>query len=136
MAVDATLVEGAVANEDHLAILRKVRARSRVLVALGDCAVAGNVTALRNPLGSADTVLNQVYGTGVGARIPGGPDAGRGGEADVVPRLLDRVIPLHQAVPVDLFLPGCPPSADLIHHVLCELVAGRMPDVTGRLRFG
>jgi NAD-reducing hydrogenase small subunit len=38
-------------------------------------------------------------------------------------------------VPVDIFLPGCPPSADLIYNLLDDLLAGRVPDVTGA-RFG
>jgi NAD-reducing hydrogenase small subunit len=37
---------------------------------------------------------------------------------------------------VELFLPGCPPSADLIHFVLTELVAGRTPDLHDQLRYG
>lgn len=59
--VDVTLVEGAIANEDHLEMLHTVRARTRVLAALGDCAITGNVTALRNvwPL---DVVLQTSYG--------------------------------------------------------------------------
>ena len=46
--VDVTLIEGAVANEEQLAMLKKVRARTKILISLGDCAVTGNVTALRN----------------------------------------------------------------------------------------
>ena len=59
--VDVTLVEGAVANEDHFHFIQTVRARSRLLIAFGDCAVTGNVTALRNPLGSALPVLQRGY---------------------------------------------------------------------------
>ncbi|MEM6431773.1 MAG: oxidoreductase, partial [Deinococcota bacterium] len=46
--VDVCLVEGAIANEDNLELVQQVRARSRLVVAFGDCAVTGNVTALRN----------------------------------------------------------------------------------------
>ena len=60
--VDVTLVEGAVANEDNLRMLQRVRERTTTLVAFGDCAVAGNVTALRNPLGDPLTVLTRAYG--------------------------------------------------------------------------
>jgi len=128
-AVDVTLVEGAIANEDHLALIRTVRQHTKLLVALGDCAVTGNVTALRNVFGEAGLVLTHVYGAG-------GPGRRARGADDVVPPLLDRVWPVHQVVDVDLFVPGCPPSADLIHFVLSELLDGRTPDLTGRLRFG
>lgn len=127
--VDVTLVEGAVANHDHLEQIRTVRERTRYLVALGDCAVTGNVTALRNVFPGADSVLTHVYGAG-------GPGRRVAAQDDMVPRLLDRVLPVHQVVDVDLFLPGCPPSADLIHFVLSELLDGRTPDLAARLRFG
>ena len=58
--VDIALVEGAVANEDHLRDIRLIRQRSQILIAFGDCAVTGNVTALRN-LFSLDDVLNRAY---------------------------------------------------------------------------
>ncbi|HET9315645.1 MAG TPA: oxidoreductase [Vicinamibacteria bacterium] len=128
--VDVALVEGAVANEDHLHHARLIRARSRVLVSFGDCAVSGNVTAMRNPLGSAAAVLDRVYRDGALLR-PAVPH-----EPGIVPPLLDRVRPLHEVVPVDFFLPGCPPSADLILHLLDELCEGRMPDLAGRLSYG
>jgi NAD-reducing hydrogenase small subunit len=128
--VDATLVEGAVANEQNLHEIRKIRARSRVLVSFGDCAVTGNVTAMRNPLRRADVVLKRAYieNADVTPRRPSEPG--------IVPALLDRVRPLHEVVAVDVFLPGCPPAADLIHFVLTELVAGRTPDLHDRLKYG
>jgi NAD-reducing hydrogenase small subunit len=49
--VDIALVEGAVSNEDDLAKIKKVRAHTRVLVSLGDCAVTSNVPGMRNPFG-------------------------------------------------------------------------------------
>ncbi|HKI36618.1 MAG TPA: hypothetical protein VKA46_32475 [Gemmataceae bacterium] len=123
--VDVALVEGAVANEENLHVVRKVRARSRVLVSFGDCAVTGNVTALRNPLGVALEVLRPVYGEHI-------PE-----EREIVPVLLDRVQPVHAVVPVDFYLPGCPPDARRIRAVLQDLVEGKSPqlDVTQR-RFG
>jgi len=128
--VDATLVEGAIANEQNLHEIRRIRERTRFLVAFGDCAVTGNVTAMRNPLRRAEAVLKRAYIENVDL-TPRRPS-----EPGIVPALLDRVRPLHEVVPVDLYLPGCPPAADLIHFVLCELVAGRTPDLHDRLRYG
>jgi len=124
--VDVCLVEGAVATDEDTALLALVRSRTRLLVALGDCAVTGNVTAMRDGVGGADAVRARSWSG------PGGvPDREPG-----LPALLDRVFPLHERVHVDLSLPGCPPRADLLHLVLSDLVAGRLPDLEGLLRFG
>jgi NAD-reducing hydrogenase small subunit len=125
--VDVTLVEGAVGSEEDIEKLRQVRERTTTLVAFGDCGVNGNVAAMRNPHG-AEAVLRRVYleNADVQQQIPN----------TNVPALLDRVRPIHEVVAVDLHLPGCPPAADLIFHVLNELCEGRTPDLTGNFRFG
>ena len=128
--VDVTLVEGAVANEDHLRQIKTVRDRSVVLVAFGDCAVTGNVTALRNPFGGAEPVLQSVYADAAAGR------ARPVFEPGIVPALLDKVLTVRECVVVDFYLPGCPPHADLIHHVLTELIAGRRPNLRGDARLG
>jgi NAD-reducing hydrogenase small subunit len=119
--VDVALVEGAVANEENREMIERVRSRTRYLIAFGDCAVTGNVTALRNPLGFALEVLRPVYQDrgDLNARIPG--------DREVVPVLLDKVVPLHAVVPVDFWLPGCPPPAPRIRVVLEALLEGRKP---------
>jgi NAD-reducing hydrogenase small subunit len=125
--VDVTLVEGAVSSEEDLHKIHRIRKNTRVLVALGDCAVTGNVAAMRNAFG-VRAVLDRSYRlTSVPAGSP--PD-------QIVPRLLPRVRPIHEVVHVDLTVPGCPPSAQVIYHVVTELLAGRTPDVTELTRFG
>jgi len=85
------------------------------------------VTALRN-LFSLEDVLNRSYrDTDVVIGMPTGND--------IIPRLLDRVLRIHDVVPVDYFLPGCPPSADAIFAFVTDLLAGRTPPVEGR-KFG
>ena len=126
-AVDVTCVEGAVSSHDDERLVRLVRARTRLLVAIGDCAVTGNVPALRNSLG-ADRMLQSVY---VDRPVlhPGVP-------RQDLPRLHERVLPLHAVVRVDLFLPGCPPPAGTIHAALVALCGGHRPDPPLASRFG
>ena len=130
--VDLALVEGAVANRDHLRLIRQVRERSRLLVSFGDCAITGNVTALRNPLGPPEPILQLVYAerADLGGQLPRAPG--------IVPELLERVEPVHAVVPVDLYLPGCPPPAARIRAVLESLLAGESLAMAGRamLKFG
>jgi NAD-reducing hydrogenase small subunit len=45
-------------------------------------------------------------------------------------------MPLHEVVRVDVYLPGCPPSADNIFFAISELLEGRMPDMNPTTRFG
>jgi NAD-reducing hydrogenase small subunit len=54
----------------------------------------------------------------------------------IVPRLLKKVRPLHELVPVDVFVPGCPPSADTIFNVISELLLGHVPETVAGARFG
>lgn len=125
--VDITLIEGAVSSEEDLAKIKRIRARTKLLVSLGDCAVTGNVPSLRNSIG-AEPVLRRAYQdpTLFNPHLPG-PD---------VPPLLSVVRPVHTVVKVDVFIPGCPPSANTIYYALTELLAGRMPDLSDKTRFG
>jgi NAD-reducing hydrogenase small subunit len=126
--VDVTLIEGAVANEEQLAMLKEVRGKTKVLISLGDCAVTGNVTALRNVLKNSDkAVLEMAFvdTSEVNPRVPTG-----------VPKLLRKVLPLHEVVKVDYYIPGCPPPAELINYVITELLCGRVPNMEGRSKYG
>ncbi len=125
--VDVTLVEGAVSSQEDLKKIQTVRKRSRMVVALGDCAVTSNVPAMRNPI-PVKKILDRVYIEGVQAqpRIP----------SEGVPQLLRQAVPVHDAVKVDLHVPGCPPPADAILFVVSELLAGRKPDLGSMLKFG
>jgi NAD-reducing hydrogenase small subunit len=116
--VDVTLVEGAVSSSEDAARLRTIRARSRILVALGDCANTGNVPAMRNTI-PVQRLLQQVYVEGA--------DEGRVVPGNGVPPLLPQARPLHEFVKVDLHLPGCPPPPHAIVAVLADLLQGRAP---------
>ena len=124
---DVTLVEGAVSSEEDYHKIQKVRAHTKILVSLGDCAVTANVPGMRNPF-KVEDVLNRAYleNAATNQQIP----------VEVIPPLRKTSVPVHHVVDVDVFVPGCPPSADTIFYVLTELLAGRKPVMAGKTRFG
>lgn len=125
--VDIALVEGAVASVDDEKKIRKIRAHTKTLVAMGDCAVAGNVPSMRNPIGPK-AILDRAFLENASAQpqIP----------CVVVPQLLPVVRPIHEFVKVDVFLPGCPPSAATFYSALTALVTGAPLDIPALTRFG
>ena len=125
--VDVVLVEGAVSSEEDLERIQKIRQRTRILVSLGDCAVTSNVPSMRNRFPVA-AVEQRAYieNAQLNQQVP----------RQVIPVLLPKARPVHEFVTVDVFVPGCPPSADTIYFVLMELLAGRVPDLTNKTRFG
>jgi NAD-reducing hydrogenase small subunit len=126
--VAVSLIVGAVANEEQETMLKVAREKTSILISLGDCAVDGNVPALRNAWKDSDkAVLEMAFidTSEVNPQIP-----------TEVPKLLQKVHPLHDIVKVDYYIPGCPPSASLINYVVTELLAGRTPNMEGRTKYG
>jgi NAD-reducing hydrogenase small subunit len=126
--VAVTLIEGAVNTEDDLEMLKKARDRTKILVSLGDCAVTGNVTALRNAQTvGAEGILKRAYveTADVNPQIP-----------TQVPKHTQDAYRLHDVVKVDYFIPGCPPNAGLIYYMLTELLAGRTPQMENKSKYG
>jgi len=131
--VDVCLIEGALCNEENVEWLQTIRRRTRTIVAFGDCAVTGNVPTMRNALGLDNdvNVLERAY------RACADDNPGIPHEDGIVPRLLKRVMPLHEAVHVDLFLPGCPPPAERIKSLLLQVLDGKVPVLEGAdIKFG
>jgi len=124
---DVGIIEGAVSNEHDLHRAREMRRCCKFLVSLGDCAVTGNVPAMRNVF-ELGACFDRAYHENTDLK-PVTPDTD-------VPPLLDKVRPVHQVVDVDIYVPGCPPPADAIYFVLTELIAGRTPDPLAVTRFG
>jgi len=131
--VDLCLIEGAICNEDNLELLHKIRQRTKVLVSFGDCAVTANVPAIRNQLGvgNEESVLQRAYieNAQFNRCLPK--------EDGIVPPLLARVMPVHEVVYVEHFLPGCPPSAANIKALVSQILGGTEPHLEGKqIKFG
>lgn len=111
------LIEGSCANEENVHLLRQLRANCDILVSVGECAIQGDIPSMRNTMPLREC-LEEAYCTGPSvykpsARIPDDTE---------LPLLLNRVVPCHEVVKVDWFLPGCPARADAIWAALTALL--------------
>ena len=128
--VDVTLVEGAIANTDNEELALLIRRNSRFVVGFGDCAVTGNVTAMRNPL-SREAVLERSYVqlADVTPQVPR--------DYQTIAELMPQARPLHELITVDAFIHGCPPTADQIWFAVSQLLEGKLPALSHVfLRYG
>ncbi len=116
---DIGIVSGAVANEEHVEVLEKMRDRCRILIAMGTCATHGGIPALLN-CWTMDEALETIFHTSTTEEVASYPDDG-------VPALLDRVYALDEKVKVDLMVPGCPPNPLHIAGVLTALLKNETP---------
>jgi len=117
---DIGLIEGGCCNSENVEVLKEFRKHCKILVSVGECAIMGGLPALRNGL-SVKECLEEAY--------LNGPTVGLNTDQilpndDELPMILDRVYPCHEIVKIDYYLPGCPPTADLIWNALVALVTG------------
>ncbi len=122
--VEVGILTGAINTTTNEEVAHKMRERCKILVALGDCAVFGGVVAMRNFF-KLDDALQRAYveteSTDAEGKVPQSPELGRP----------TKVRAVHEVVDVDVFVPGCPPEADVIYYVLSELAQGRIPELKG-----
>lgn len=125
--VDVTLVEGAVSSVEDMHKIQQIRQRTNLLVSLGDCAVTSNVPSMRNSV-PVSKLLQRVYVEG--------SDESKVVPSEGVPSLMKHARPVHEFVPVDIYVPGCPPPAKAILGVVTDLLEGRKPEVKPKVKFG
>jgi NAD-reducing hydrogenase small subunit len=123
--VDIGLIEGGCCNSENVENLRSFRKNCKVLVSVGECAIMGGLPALRNGIPVRECLeeayLNSPSVAPEDRIIPNDEE---------IPIVLDKVYPCHEVVKIDHFLPGCPPSADLIWEALTALIEGRPLNLT------
>lgn len=122
-AFDVCLVEGGVCNTDNLEVLRDLRIRSKLLIAVGACALNGGVPALRNGF-SVAACLEEAFHDEMSPRVPDDPE---------LPQLLDKVRPIHEFVRVDFSIPGCPPPPRAFWETLSCIARGEKPAISADL---
>ncbi|WP_329478929.1 hypothetical protein OG558_39610 [Kribbella sp. NBC_01510] len=107
---DVALVEGSITTAADAERIQRIRAESRVLVAIGACATAGGIQALRN-FGDVAEFASVVYA-----------------RPDYIETLATSTA-VADHVRVDFELRGCPIDRRQLLEVLTAFLAGRKPDL-------
>jgi F420-non-reducing hydrogenase small subunit len=130
--LDLTLFNGAVRNSENEHIAELLRRKSKLLVAFGSCAHLGGIPGLAN-LTSREEILTAAYLANPslerGSKTVPLAESGVNGTTLTIPTFYRRVYKLDDIVPVDYYVPGCPPAFDQVKAVLQAVVAGDLPAV-------
>jgi F420-non-reducing hydrogenase small subunit len=130
--VDVCLFNGAIRSSEQEHIAKMLRAKSKVLVSFGSCACFGGIPALANFATRAE-IMERAYieapsNENPNKTLPQTKVSVPEGEL-TLPELYDNVLTLAQVVPVEYFVPGCPPTVDLILKVVNALATNSLPPV-------
>jgi F420-non-reducing hydrogenase small subunit len=126
--IDICLFNGAVRTSDNECLARLLRTKSKVLVAFGSCAHEGGIPGLAN-LNSKEQIFRTAYRETPSTDNPAGvfPQPATevaAGELEL-PEFWNTVKTLDQVVPVDYYIPGCPPQSVQIWAVLKTIIDGK-----------
>jgi F420-non-reducing hydrogenase small subunit len=128
--IDLCLFNGAVRNSEQEEVAKLLREKSKVMIAFGACASFGGIPGLANLTDRAE-ILKTVYleapsNSNEQKTVPLTQTKVAEGELDL-PELFDTVLTLEQVVPVEYFVPGCPPPVDLILKLVDLYATGKLP---------
>lgn len=105
--IDVAIIQGTVVTENDQNLLKTVREKSRILVALGECARTGWIpTWIKKE--DRPKAISYVY------------------SQNYTPKTIDA-LPLKDVVKVDLEIPGCPPTPKAIENFLNSI-----PDILNK----
>lgn len=114
------LITGSVRTEHDVEAAKKMRAACNTLIAFGTCPVYGGPQGAAYPHSSAE-LLETAFRRNPTTQTTAMPAN--------VPKMLDRCYPLDAVVPIDIYIPGCPPHAAYIFEGLTALLRGRTPKI-------
>ncbi len=114
---DVGLISGGVRTEEHKEILQEMRNKCGTLIALGTCAAFGGVPALSNMYPLEET-YDMIFRETKTTEPADTPNQG-------IPPLTDRVYALGELVKIDLTLPGCPTTPEMVAEALTALLEGK-----------
>ncbi len=128
--IDVVFYNGAIRNSEALHIAKVLRKKAKILVAFGTCANLGGVPSLANFHNRQD-IFERVYYTTPSTHneenvTPQPRYQTDEGEVEI-PEFFETVYPLDMVVPVDYYIPGCPPPTKWIVQAALTFLNGELP---------
>jgi F420-non-reducing hydrogenase small subunit len=128
--IDVCLFNGGIRNAEGERIARLLRRKSKVMVAYGSCACEGCIPALIN-LYSREAMFERVYLEAQSVDnpqkiVPQTETEVPEGEIEL-PKMYQQVYSLKDIVPVEYFIPGCPPVPDMTWAAINAIITGQLP---------
>ena len=125
--IDITLFNGAIRNSENEHLARLLRQKSKILIAYGSCAHLGGIPGLANFF-NKELIFARVYNETESTLNPGKvmplTDQRLEGMHLRLPEFYQDVFTLNDIVPVDYFMPGCPPQSERLVEVLEAVFSG------------
>jgi F420-non-reducing hydrogenase small subunit len=125
-----SVVNGHVRNSEQEEIAKLLREKSQLILAFGACACFGGTPGLAN-LTTKEDIFNWVYRDAPTIVNPKGnyPQTTTivNGKKLTLPEFYSRVYALSDVIPVDYYLPGCPPPPHLIMAALSAVLENKLP---------
>jgi F420-non-reducing hydrogenase small subunit len=119
--ITVTLFNGAIRNSENEHVARLLRQKSALIVSFGSCACYGGIPGLANVTNRhdlMDKVYNHTFSTvNPQHTLPQTKFQAPEGELEL-PTMYDTVLTLDDVIDVDYYMPGCPPTVDLINQFL------------------
>jgi F420-non-reducing hydrogenase small subunit len=128
--IDVCFFNGSIRTTEQEHLAKLLRKKSKILVAFGACAVNGGIPGLAN-VANREEVFKVAYldnpSTENPKKITPKTEVKVKEGTLTLPEFCDTVKSLNQVVDVDYFLPGCPPTPDMIMTAVGAIAENKLP---------
>jgi F420-non-reducing hydrogenase small subunit len=128
--IDVCLFNGAIRNDENEHMAKLLRRKSKVMVAYGSCAMEGCMPGLAN-FTDREHMMQFIYHDSPSTDNPEGIEPQmvyQVAEGELrLPGFWNTVRTLDQIVPVEYYLPGCPPEAQWTEAAVNAILSGELP---------
>jgi F420-non-reducing hydrogenase small subunit len=129
--ITVSFINGAIRNSEQEEWVHLLRRKSQVVIAFGSCAQAGGIPGLAN-LWNREAIFREAYREAPSLEKDGGAtpetESQVGAHTVTLPVFWDTVRTLDQVIPVDYYIPGCPPTPELLLQAVQALLGGNLPE--------